>query len=169
MADDGGRRGWNVEDLEVFKRAYRLSLDLHRASLGFPKIEQYAGLADQLRRASKSVCALIVEGSGRQSSSPKEFARYLVMGLGDEIRRASKSICANVAEGFGKQRRSRAESRRYLLMAIGSADEMQVWMMYCADLGYVDRDRCSAWQDEYRQIARMLQGLYSAWGETSDH
>ena len=119
-------------DLEVFKRAYRVSLDLHQASLRFPQIEQ-------------------------------------LHGLGDQIRRASKSICANLAEGFGKQRRSRAESRRYLLMAIGSADEMQVWTMYCADLGYVERDRCGAWQDEYRQIARMLQGLYSAWGETTDH
>ena len=28
-----------VEDLEVFGRAYRLSLEVHRASLGFPRIE----------------------------------------------------------------------------------------------------------------------------------
>ena len=73
---------WTVEDLEVFKRAYGLSLDLHRASLTFPKIEQYAGLADQLRRSSKSVCSLIVEGAGRQSSSAREFCRYLSMAVG---------------------------------------------------------------------------------------
>jgi hypothetical protein len=30
---------WSVEDLEVFKRAYRLSLELHNVSLDFPKIE----------------------------------------------------------------------------------------------------------------------------------
>ena len=54
----------NGEDFDVFKRAYVLSLTLHRASLGFPKAEQYGGLADQLRRASKSVCSLIVEGQG---------------------------------------------------------------------------------------------------------
>ena len=117
----------SFEDLDVFRRAYRVSLDLHRASLRFPQIEQLHGLADQ-------------------------------------IRRASKSICANIAEGFGKQRRSSAEFKRYLLMAIGSADEMQVWVMYCADLGYVDQDTCDAWRDEYRQLARMLQGLYTAWG-----
>ena len=75
------RRGKNGEDLDVFRRAYALSLELHRASLTFPKIEQYAGLADQLRRSSKSVCGLIVEGSGRQSGSPKEFARYLMMAV----------------------------------------------------------------------------------------
>ena len=40
------------ESLEVFKRAYAVSLDLHRVSLAFPQVEQF-GLADQLRRASK--------------------------------------------------------------------------------------------------------------------
>ena len=75
-------RRWTSEDLDVFRRAYALSLDLHRVSLTFPKIEQYGGLADQIRRSSKSVCALIVEGSGRQSSSPREFARYLTMAVG---------------------------------------------------------------------------------------
>ena len=82
MADDGERRRWSGEDLEVFKRAYRLSVAVHRASLRFPKIEQYGGLADQLRRASKSVCSLIVEGQGRQSSSAREFGRYLSMAVG---------------------------------------------------------------------------------------
>ena len=71
-----------TEDLEVFRRAYRLSLALHRASLGFPKIEQYNGLADQLRRSSKSICALMVEGGGRQSGSQREFIRYLTMAVG---------------------------------------------------------------------------------------
>ena len=77
-----GERIRNGEDFDVFKRAYALSLDLHRASLSFPKIEQYGGLADQLRRASKSVCSLIVEGQGRQLASPREFGGYLVMALG---------------------------------------------------------------------------------------
>jgi hypothetical protein len=81
------RKSWRAEDLDVFMRAYELSLELHRASLDFPKIEQYAGLADQLRRASKSVCGLIVEGSGRQAASPKEFARYLMMAVGSRRKR----------------------------------------------------------------------------------
>ena len=121
----------SFEDLEVFQRAYRVSLDLHKATLRFPKLEERV--------------------------------------LADHIRRASKSICGNIAEGFGKQRRSSAEFKRYLLIAIGSADEMQVWLRYCADLGYVDRETCERWRDEYRQIARMLQGLYSSWVGPSDH
>ena len=80
MSDRNER--WSVEDLDVFKRAYQLSLELHRVSLDFPKIEQFGGLADQLRRASKSVCGMIVEGAGRQQGSPREFARYLAMAIG---------------------------------------------------------------------------------------
>jgi four helix bundle protein len=75
------------EDLDVFRRAYRLSLDIHRKSLGFPPIEQRA-LGDQLRRASKSICANIAEGFAKQGRSAAEFKRYLQMAMGssDEMR-----------------------------------------------------------------------------------
>ena len=75
------------EDLEVFKRAYVISLEIHKASLAFPKIEQY-GLADQIRRASKSVCANIAEGFAKWSRSKAELKRYLQIALGsaDEMR-----------------------------------------------------------------------------------
>jgi four helix bundle protein len=72
----------DVTSLEVFRRAYALSLDVHRVSLGFPKTEQFGGIADQLRRASKSVCALLAEGAGRQAGSDVEFRRYVRMALG---------------------------------------------------------------------------------------
>ena len=109
------------EDLEVFRRAYRISLEVHRMSLEFPRIEQWA--------------------------------------LADQIRRASKSICANLVEGFGRQGWSKSEFRRFLMMATGSADEMQVWTLYARDLGYVEAAVAERWQGEYREIARMLQGL----------
>ncbi len=82
-----GRQALAVEDLAVFKRAYAISLDVHRASLRFPQIEQYA-LADQIRRASKSVCANVAEGFGKQSHSVAEFQRYLSIAIGssDEMR-----------------------------------------------------------------------------------
>jgi hypothetical protein len=65
-----------VEDLEVFRRAYQLSLEVHRASLEFPRIEQWA-LADQVRRSSKSICANLAEGFAKQSYSAAEYRRYL--------------------------------------------------------------------------------------------
>jgi four helix bundle protein len=76
-----------VEDLEVFKRAYRISLAVHRCSLGFPAAEQRA-LADQIRRASKSICANLAEGFARQGLAPADFRRFIVMAMGsaDEMR-----------------------------------------------------------------------------------
>ncbi len=71
----------SVEDLEVFRRAYRLSLELHRISLELPRIEQFA-LADQLRRASKSICANLTEGFAKQSHSAAEYRRYVVTAMG---------------------------------------------------------------------------------------
>ena len=78
----------SFERLEVFKRAYRVSLEIHRVSLSFPEIEQRA-LADQIRRASKSICANLAEGFGKQAHSKAEFRRFIGMALGsaDEMRR----------------------------------------------------------------------------------
>ena len=81
MSSDQGKALPSVEDLEVFRWAYALSLELHRASHEWPKHEQYGGVADQVRRASKSVCALLVEGAGRLPGSRSEFKRYLLMAL----------------------------------------------------------------------------------------
>ncbi len=77
----------SFEDLEVFQRSYRLALEVHRKSLALPKIEQFV-LGDQVRRASKSICANIAEGYGRQSRSKAEFKRFLWMAIGsaDEMR-----------------------------------------------------------------------------------
>jgi four helix bundle protein len=77
----------SFEDLEVFQRAYRLSLEIHRKSLEMPKIEQQA-LADQMRRASKSICSNLAEGYGRQKQSKAEFKRFVWMAIGssDEMR-----------------------------------------------------------------------------------
>ena len=77
----------SFERLEVFQRAYRISLDIHRVSLKFPQQEQ-RGLGEQVRRASKSICANIAEGFGKQSQSVAEFRRFLriAMGSADEMR-----------------------------------------------------------------------------------
>ncbi len=87
MSRSEERTPFSFEDLEVFRRAYRISLEVHRKSLEMPQIEQRA-LGDQMRRASKSICANIAEGFGRQHRSKAEFKRFLWMAVGssDEMR-----------------------------------------------------------------------------------
>lgn len=70
-----------VEDLEVFQLAFQISLQIHEQTMLFPKTEQFE-LARQMRRASKSVCANLAEGFGKQAHSPAEFGRFLSIAIG---------------------------------------------------------------------------------------
>jgi len=79
MLEIDRRRGF--EDLDVWNKAFQISLQIHKTSLTFPKIEQYS-LADQIRRASKSICANLAEGFAKQGSSKAEFKRFVMMALG---------------------------------------------------------------------------------------
>jgi four helix bundle protein len=92
----------SFEDLEVYQRAYRLALELHKVSVHFPKIEQFA-LADQIRRASKSVCANIAEGFARQRGSSADFHRFLVMALGSSDEMKVWRACFTVCETSGNE------------------------------------------------------------------
>ena len=105
----------DVWELDVFRRAYDLSLDVHQASLAWPKVEQYGGIADQLRRASKSVCALLAEGSGRQANSDAEFRRYVAMALGSV--EEAKLWCRYAAD-LGYATPQEAETWRSILVEI---------------------------------------------------
>ena len=69
----------SFRDLEVYQEAYRLALEMHQLTLGFPDVERYV-LAEQTRRASKSIAANIAEGWGRQTE--RNFAHFLGQALG---------------------------------------------------------------------------------------
>lgn len=116
-----GRYVGRARELEVYKRAYVVSLEIHKATLAFPKIEQYA--------------------------------------LADQLRRSSKAICANLAEGFAKQPHSKAEFARFISMAMGSCSEVETWISYAFDLGYIFKTQFDEWLRSYNQIYGMLVNL----------
>ena len=70
----------SFRDLEVYIRAQTTMAEVHKIVLTFPEHEKF-GLVDQMRRASKSVGALIAEGWGLRQSE-KEFKNYLRRALG---------------------------------------------------------------------------------------
>ena len=74
-------------DIIAYRKAYEVSLDIHKLTLSFPSYEQHE-LAGQLRRASKSVAMNIAEGFGRKTHSLAEFKRFLVISRSscDEVR-----------------------------------------------------------------------------------
>jgi four helix bundle protein len=72
------REAW---DMEVYKLAYSISLDVHKRTLAFPAIERFE-LASQMRRCSKGICANLVEGFAKQPFSTAEFKRFISMAIG---------------------------------------------------------------------------------------
>ncbi len=107
----------NIWTLDVFRRAYDVSIKVHHASLTFPKTEQYSGIADQLRRSSKAVCALLTEGGGRQQAGNDiEFRRYVRMALGSA--EESKLWC-KYAEDLGYVAPETAEAWREAYSEVG--------------------------------------------------
>ena len=53
------------QDLEAYRAAYRLAMEIFRASKAWPTEERYS-LTDQIRRSSRSVCANLAEAWGKR-------------------------------------------------------------------------------------------------------
>jgi len=62
------------KDLIVWQKAYKLTLGIYKATVQFPRDEQY-GLPSQIRRASVSVVSNIAEGYTRRNRA--EYIQFL--------------------------------------------------------------------------------------------
>lgn len=104
------------EDLEVYRRAFAMLKPVHQLVLSFPDYEKY-DLANQMRRAAKSVPTNIAEGYARRRS-PKEFCSFLAMSVGSanemevhvkimrELEYANEDVCTAMLVDYqtiGKQ------------------------------------------------------------------
>jgi len=63
----------------VWQKAHQFTLQVYRVTKKYPKDELF-GITSQLRRASSSVPANIVEGSARRTN--KEFGQFLIQARG---------------------------------------------------------------------------------------
>ena len=74
------------KNLDVYQRAYKLSIEIHRMTQTFPNVEKHE-LGSQLRRAAVSITLNIAEGYGRKDSTG-EFQHFLRNALGscNEVR-----------------------------------------------------------------------------------
>jgi four helix bundle protein len=69
----------NYKDLEVWKIARELSVEIHKMTLSLPKFEMYEE-GSQIRRSSKSIRSNIVEGYGRRRYK-NEFIKFIVYAI----------------------------------------------------------------------------------------
>ena len=69
----------NFRNLDIWKHAHEIALDVYHISAKFPKEEQF-GITSQLRRASTSIGANIAEGAGRRTDN--DFRQFLYNAMG---------------------------------------------------------------------------------------
>ena len=67
----------SAKDLRVYKKAYTLSMEIFELSKAWPAEEKYS-LTDQIRRASRSVCANI-----REAWAKRRYAAHFISKLTD--------------------------------------------------------------------------------------
>jgi four helix bundle protein len=65
----------SYRDLDIYKKAHKLTIEIHEMSLKLPRFELYEE-GNQIRKSSKSVKTNIVEGFGRRRYK-QEFIRFL--------------------------------------------------------------------------------------------
>jgi four helix bundle protein len=86
--------------LKVWEKAHRLTLEVYKATVGFPKEEMY-GLTSQIRRSSTSIPANIAEGCGRDGRA--EFSRFLNIAMGSASELEYHLLLANDLNILGEQ------------------------------------------------------------------
>ncbi len=69
----------SYKNLEIWKLARELTIEIHSMSLMLPKFEQFEE-GQQIRRSSKTVRSCIVEGYGRRKYKP-DFVKFLIYSL----------------------------------------------------------------------------------------
>jgi four helix bundle protein len=74
----------NYEDLQVWRKAHDLTLEIYKNTRCFPSDERF-GVTSQIRRSCSSIGANLAEGCGRRSD--REMARFvqIAMGSGAEL------------------------------------------------------------------------------------
>ncbi len=106
----------SLENLDVWKRACRLSVDLYK-----------------LMRDNREY------------------------GFRDQITRAALSVASNIAEGY--ERETDRTRIQFLKMAKGSCGELWTQLMIGRAPGFIDSKPAKKFEDEAREISRMIWGL----------
>ena len=106
----------SLENLDVWKRACRLSVDLYKLM-----------------------------------SNSREY------GFCDQITRAALSVPSNIAEGY--ERETDRTRIQFLKIAKGSCGELWTQLMIGRAAGFIDSEPAKKFEDEAREISRMIWGL----------
>jgi len=66
----------SYKDLEIYKLAHRLAVEVHKMTLELPKLEMHEE-GSQIRRSSKGVVSAIIEGFGRKVYQ-QDYLKFII-------------------------------------------------------------------------------------------
>jgi len=83
----------HYRDIKAYQRAKKLVVPMHQLAAGLPAQERF-DLSDQMRRASKSVAANIVEGYGYEATpgKAKQFWRIAMASANEMIEHLETAV-----------------------------------------------------------------------------
>jgi four helix bundle protein len=88
----------------------------------------------------------------------KNFPLEEKYSLTDQIRRASRSIPANLAEAWKKRYYPKTFFSK-LIDSAGEAGEVEVWLDFSKDFGYISEQQHEYFMDKFAEINKMLSGM----------
>ena len=101
----------SFRDLRVWQEAMKLTAEIYKTTVAFPRHELY-GLSQQIRRAAVSVPSNIAEGKGHRSD--KEFVHLLLHARGALLELQTQVLIAEELQYVRKE-----EGTRLLKLAEG--------------------------------------------------
>jgi four helix bundle protein len=88
------------------------------------------------------------------------WPKHEIYGLTSQIRRAAVSVSANIAEGY--ERRGKIEFARYLDIARGSLGEVETYLLFALELGYISKAEYTKLDGLRVRSAKLIGGLLSS-------
>lgn len=87
----------------------------------------------------------------------RDYPKHEQFGLISQMRRSSLSVVANIAEGYERQHRK--EYIQFLTIAKGSLGEVETYLLFSRDLGYINVEKYNMIDNKRQEVARLLKGL----------
>ena len=133
----------SYRDLEIYKKSYKVALDVHELTRKFPSEERYDFRAQRKEKRSQR------KEENRKAIFNKSLFSILCY------------LFSRIAEGYGRY--SKDEFKRFARISLGSCNEMQVHLSFCKDLGYINIEEYEIYNQEYQEIGKMLTRSIEKW------
>ena len=92
----------------------------------------------------------------------RKFPKEEVYSLTSQMVRASRSVPANISEGWSKRNYENI-FKQHLIHALGSNSEVETWLKFSFDCGYINNETFQGLTDQNAIVGRKITKLHQNW------